>query len=235
MSTNTPRLGLLKPDPIEAMSDVDSWLNGNMDKLDAAAGIPILSDTVFLPVSPYVGQTFFIAMTDLTPELRGVIVTWTGTEWRHRGKKAAGFERRATNYAVPVGSTDISYTTTNNVGFTQTSATIMTCLVAGLYMITWESKWSDVDRNASFELSSGAFVNRGGTDIFVSFDGHGLQPNFSAGLVPAGGCGMMVCPLAVGDTVRGRNFNGYSSPLTMNRSYLAVQCIGTETTYTTPV
>lgn len=233
MSTNTPRLNLLKPDPIESMADVDTWLNDNMDNLDTNAGLRILSDVASLPVSPFVGQLVFIGTAASLNTNKGAILQWNGTEWRHRGKKGAGFGREANNYSCPNGTSTVSFTTTESVAFTATSNTVMTCLIGGLYLFSWEARWADYDRTLSFEKLSGIWITRGGTDIFTSADGNALQETASAGTTTYGHCGSTVYPLQVGDTVRMLQFNS-SSAKTIVRARLSAQVFGTEVTYTTP-
>lgn len=234
MSTNTPRINLLKPDPIESMAAVNTWLNPNMDKLDSFAGLQILSDITSLPVSPYVGQTVFIGTAASSPVNRGAILTWNGTEWRHRGRKSAGFGREATSYSAPVGTSTVSFTTTESIAFTATSVTTMTCLINGLYLLSWESVWQDYDRTLSFEKLSGIWINNGVSDVAICADGNGVLETASAGLTSFGGCGSIVYPLQVGYTVRMLQFNGSAAAKNIVRSRLIAQSIGTEVTYTTP-
>lgn len=235
MSTNTPRINLLKPDPIESMSDVDTWLNGNMDKLDSFAGMQMLTDTAFLPVSPYVGQTVYVGTAASANVDKGAILTWTGTAWRHRGRKGCGFTREANNYSAAAGTSTVSFTTTESVAFTETSATTMTCLIQGLYMFSWEGKWADYDRTLAFEKMTGVWIARGGSDIYTSADGHSVQAAASAGTTSYGSCGVTVFPLLIGDTVRLLHFNGSGSSKTIERGRLMAQVIDTDVTYTTPV
>lgn len=54
MSTSTPKLGLVKPDPTDFV-DVLAQIDGSFDKIDAAIGITICTSST-RPASPFTGQ-----------------------------------------------------------------------------------------------------------------------------------------------------------------------------------
>ena len=75
MATNTTKLALVKPDFVDVV-DV-SQLNGNADKIDAAAGFKLVTSAT-RPATPWAGQAIFETDTDLA-------FVWDGTAWMPSG------------------------------------------------------------------------------------------------------------------------------------------------------
>ena len=75
MSTNTTRLGLIKPDFVDVV-DV-SELNSNADDIDAAVGAAVVTSTT-RPSAPWTGQIIHETDTDKT-------LVWDGVAWVETG------------------------------------------------------------------------------------------------------------------------------------------------------
>lgn len=234
MGINTPRIGLYKPDPLESMSDVGTWLNPNMDKLDTAAGVHPILDEFSFPVSPYVGQMVYI--TNATSNaFANAFMVWTGTEWRHRGRKGAGFKRSVSSFVAASGNNTVTYTSTDNVNFTATSTSLMTAITPGLYMFAWECVFAPYDRTLSFEkFMSMTVQDAGGVTQFGQSDGNGQQEGPTPGTTDYAMAGAFCFVMDVGWRVSSLIFQGSGSNKTVDSVKIRGQLIGTDVTYTTP-
>jgi len=77
MSTNTPKLNLIKPDFNDVVDITD--LNSNADDIDAAVGATIVTSTT-RPTAPWTGQIIYETNTDKA-------LVWDGTAWELTGKQ----------------------------------------------------------------------------------------------------------------------------------------------------
>lgn len=141
-TSNTPRIGLSKPDENELMTQLDRDWNGPMDKIDAAAGV-FSCTSGSRPASPYTGQTIYETDT-------GKTLIWHGSGWIVYNAKDSGW-RFSSNPAQSVTSgtiTDIQWNTRSSYNGTQVGSTQFQVTQPGLYLVSLFVKWSAKNQNA---------------------------------------------------------------------------------------
>jgi hypothetical protein len=130
MSTNTTRLGLIKPDFVDVVDISD--LNTNADDIDAAVGAAVVTSTT-RPGAPWSGQIIHETDTDLT-------LVWDGTAW----KPAGGGTSNVASDCIQPNFNTISENYTFDTGYNGVSAGPITIADGFTVTVPVGSAWSVV-------------------------------------------------------------------------------------------